>query len=816
MKKWLPALLIAVLLVTFFPRTAITGTSASNENELAVNISLFGEPMKVERPPILVDGVTLVPLRSIAEALGAELKWHPDQTIEMKQGTTRVQLAIGSLSAQKNGQLFTLETAPRLVGSYTMVPARFISESFDMLVTWDRATYTVNINHLQALPTVGSLDNLRALLEKAQGTQSAIYAFATKADRAISVQEEVTNKSAAPSASGAAAQSEAKATADYSSTNTQVAGVDEADIVKTDGTYIYHVNREQQNVLISKAYPSTEMKLVSTLDYKDFNPNELYVDDKHLIVIGNANQRYDHLPAPSVSSSTAAEPNTALEKKRMIYPVYSRQTVKAYMYDIADKANPKLVRDLELDGSYVSSRKIGSSLYLIANQYVDMYHLMKQNDLESAPVDQGQQGQGANPNVPFYKDSAISQDFQTIDYKNIYYFPDSVASNYMLVAGLDLNKIEQGMNVSAYLGSGHNVYASNQNLFVAVTKYAPVQREPLTDKDGSAPADRKLIYPTYEPNTSVFKFKLDQGAAKYVAQGEVPGTVLNQFSMDENDGHLRIATTRGNMWATGEKDISKNNVYILNEAMQQTGKLEDIAPGERIYSARFMGSRAYMVTFKNVDPLFVLDLSNPSAPKILGALKIPGYSDYLHPYDENHLIGFGKETIETTLKGGQGVPDRTAAFYLGMKVSLFDVTDVSRPVEKFKEVIGDRGTESELLHNHKALLFSRENNLLAFPVRVMEVEGNKTDLNGMPAYGQFSYQGAYVYNLDLQNGFNLKGKITHMTEEDRLKSGNNWFDSKRNVERILYIKDTLYTLSPGMIKTNDMLTLKEKGSLLLP
>ncbi|SDO74467.1 Secreted protein containing C-terminal beta-propeller domain [Paenibacillus sp. yr247] len=813
MKKWLlPALLIAVLLVTFLPLTATTGTSATSENEPTVNISLFGEPMKVERPPILVDGVTLVPLRNIAEALGAELKWHSgDQTIEMKKGSTHLQLAIGSESAQKNGQLITLETAPRLVGSYTMVPARFISESFDMLVTWDSATNNVNINHLQELPLVGSLDNLRTLLEKAQGTQGSIYPQAVTADTAIAV------KSAVPSAStGATVQNEAKATADYSTTNTQVAGVNESDVVKTDGTYIYQVNREQQKVLISKAYPSTEMKLVSMLDYKDFSPNELYVDDKYLIVIGNTFQRSNNPLTPSVSSSTAAVPNTDLEKKRMIYPGYSRQSVKAYIYDIADKANPKQVRDLELDGSYVSSRKIGSSLYLIANEYVGMYHIMKQNALESGTAGQGQQGQGVTPNVPGYKDSAVSQDFQTIDYKDIRYFPNSAQSNYMLVAGLDLNKIGQGMNVSAYLVSGHNVYASDQNLFVAVTKYTPVQIDPLAAQDGSASADRMLIYPTYEPNTSVYKFKLDQGAAKFVAQGEVPGTVLNQFSMDEHNGHFRIATTKGHMWATSEKDIPKNNVYILNEAMQQTGKLEDIAPGERIYSARFLGNRAYMVTFKNVDPLFALDLSNPSAPKILGALKIPGYSDYLHPYDENHLIGFGKDTIETALKGGQGIPDRTTAFYLGMKVSLFDVTDVSHPVEKFKEVIGDRGTESDLLHNQKALLFSRENNLLAFPVRVMEVKGNKTDLNGMPAYGQFSFQGAYVYNLDLQNGFKLKGKITHMTEDERLKAGNNWFDSKRSVERILYIKDTLYTLSPSMIKTNEMLTLKEKDSLLLP
>src|SRR5690606_28855988 len=211
------------------------------------------------------------------------------------------------------------------------------------------------------------------------------------------------------------------------------------------------------------------------------------------------------------------------------------------------------------------------------------------------------------------------------------------------------------------------------------------------------------------------------------------------------------------------------------------------------YSTRFMGNRAYMVTFKNVDPLFALDMTNPANPTILGALKIPGYIDYLHPYDENHLIGFGKETMEMTIKGGNGAPDRTTAYYLGMKISLFDVTNVAQPVEKFKEMIGDRGTYSELLNNHKALMFSKENNLLAFPVHVMEAKNGTTDPNGMPAYGQFSFQGAYVYKLDLQTGFDLKATITHMTEDELLKAGNHgWYGSNNhNVERILYIKDTL-------------------------
>ncbi|NLB17381.1 MAG: hypothetical protein GX825_01275, partial [Syntrophomonadaceae bacterium] len=228
-----------------------------------------------------------------------------------------------------------------------------------------------------------------------------------------------------------------------------------------------------------------------------------------------------------------------------------------------------------------------------------------------------------------------------------------------------------------------------------------------------------------------------------------------------------------------------------------------------IYSTRFMGDRLYMVTFRNVDPLFVIDLKTPQQPAILGALKIPGYSDYLHPYDENHIIGFGKDTVE--IKRGNG----TAAFYTGMKIALFDVTNVAKPVEMFKETIGDRGTESPLLNNHKALLFSRQRNLLAFPVTVMKVPGDQNIDEGFPAYGQFQFQGAYVYNLDLAKGFQLKARITHLTNEDYLKAGGSWYNSVGNVQRILYINDALYTLSEGKVKAHDLTSYKQLGELIL-
>jgi inhibitor of cysteine peptidase len=460
--------------------------------------------------------------------------------------------------------------------------------------------------------------------------------------------------------------------------------------------------------------------------------------------------------------------------KKEVYPSrrLMRSSTKAIIYDMTDKGNVKLIREVELEGSYVSSRKIGTSLYLVANDYVDYYSI--QNGEVNA--------------TPTYRDSRLNVGTVNIGYNSIRYFPGSVEPNYMMVAGIDIEGIDAA-NVTTYLGSGQNIYASAENLYVAVTNYS------RADSDS-----------TYEESTQLYKFAMKDAKLTYLCKGTVPGTVLNQFSMDENGTMFRIATTKGNTWVT-DRNISKNALYILDSMLSITGKIDDMAPGEKIYSVRFVGDRAYVVTFKTVDPLFVIDLKDPAKPSVLGALKIPGYSDYLHPYDENHIIGFGKDTVE--IKG--------QAYYLGMKIALFDVTDVSNPIQMFTEMIGDRGTDSELLRNHKALLFSREKNLLAFPVTLMEQKNTSgNSAADQLQYGQFTFQGAFVYSLDLKTGFKLKGRITHLSGADYLKAGNSWYDSDKNVQRIIYIGDKLYTLSNGMIKANAITDLKEKGSIVIP
>ncbi|MZP30823.1 hypothetical protein GTO91_13980 [Heliobacterium undosum] len=654
------------------------------------------------------------------------------------------------------------------------------------------------------LPVVGSYGNLKQWIEKAAsnaggygghkgGVAMEAAQPATKANTGWAERRTVmsapTSAPPAPAADMPAGADSSGAKRDHSTTNVQVEGVDEADIVKTDGEYIYQVNNRR--VIIAKAHPAGELAITSVIKFDNafFAPREIYVDAKHLIVIGSG--RDEAFPVPYEGTST--------EKRAMIVPPYRpyQGTVKAIIYDIADKAHPQKLRETTLEGNYVSSRKIGSSLYLIANRYLGVNLPEK----ETPEV------------LPWYKDTATGADKARIGYDQIRCFPDFMEPNYLIVAAVNIENPKESPQLSTYLGSGETVYASTKNLYVALHTY----RGPVFRIMGG---ERAWPQTAPEEKTRVFKFALEGAKTRYVGMGEAPGRVLNQFSMDEKDGFFRIATTVGSPWAQGD-ETSKNNLYVLDESLKPSGKLEGIAPGEQIYSVRFMGDRAYMVTFRTVDPLFVIDLKDPKSPRILGKLKIPGYSNYMHPYDDNHIIGFGKDTIEQSITDNEGRVIGTNAYYQGMKMAIFDVSDVEHPVEKHVAFIGDRGTDSELLHNHRALLFSKEKNLLAFPVQLMEVDKQTGAASGekpspVPAYGSFAFQGAYVYTVGLEKGFELRGRITHLSDEDYQKAGQYYYDSEKFVSRILYIGDSLYTLSNRMIKAHGMDALEQRGNLAIP
>ena len=656
-----------------------------------------------------------------------------------------------------------------------------------------KMNFTVTEQAPEELPTVGTEENLDNLLKEAGLDREGYYGAIIKEPLIresvdiATAQGLAEAKTAAPAPDKNLAAEVTSGKVDYSTTNVQVQGVDEADVVKTDGEYLYQVNN--QRIVIAKIYPSNEMKIekIIQLDKENLHPLELYVDEERLVVIG-----YSNTSIPIVRPMPE-------EKRSTIYPPrYSYTTVKLIEYDITDKKNITKTREIELEGAYVSSRKIGDKLYLVSNKRFNYYHIM--NSYE-------------DNKTPSYRDSALGEEFINIPYEKIAYFPDCISASYLIVAGVNLGNLKEGVNVSTYLGGGQNIYASAENLYVVTTKLQEWPKNPVIYDSANPEA-----YDYYrDRETVIYRFAMNKGKLIYTGKGSVPGEILNQFSMDEYNGYFRIATTRGEIWREDEH-TSKNNLYILDKNLKIVGSVEDIAPGEKIYSVRFMGGRAYMVTFKTVDPLFVIDLKDPKNPKILGALKIPGYSDYIHPYDENHIIGFGKDTVEVIHKDIHGNERGRTAYYLGMKIAMFDVSDVANPKELFTEKIGDRGTTSELLYNHKALLFSKEKNLMAFPITVMEVKDEDKAIgpDQVPKYGSFVFQGAYVYNVDLENGFKLKGKISHISEEEYLKSGSYWYNSSKNVERILYINDDLYTISKGMIMANDINNLNLKGQLEIP
>lgn len=493
------------------------------------------------------------------------------------------------------------------------------------------------------------------------------------------------------------------------------------------------------------------MKIASEIKYEEeqIEPKEIFINGNRLIIV---EQKYEY--------NGQINENSVMDD--MIYPSDEYTNIK--VYNIEDKNKPVMEREIQIEGSYLSSRMVGENVYVLSNKYI-YSELLEKNKEEL----------NENDYKPKYLDTAISKETKCIEYSDISYFPESGDNTFLNVAGFNINNNEPA-NIETYLGAGTEVYASQNNLYVAKVKYEY--------------KDEKLYgyYDNYNINTYIYKFKLENSKLEYTSTGSVPGEVLNQFSMDEKDGNFRIATTN----STNLKEENRtNNLYILNENLKMIGSLENLAKGEKIYSVRFLDNKAYMVTFVQTDPLFVIDLSEPTNPILLGELKIPGYSTYLHPYDENHIIGFGENT--ETKEDGRVVTT-------GMKMALFDVTNPTSPKEMYSMDIGERGTYSELLYNHKALLFSKEKNIIAFPISISEGENYHSNLK---------FQGAIVYGLDLENGFNLKGKIAHM----QITEGYNDYDYTKEVERIIYIDNNLYTLSEGLIKATNMDNMEEKGSV---
>lgn len=583
---------------------------------------------------------------------------------------------------------------------------------------------------------------------------------------------------------------------EYSTTNTQEIGVDEADIVKNDDKYIYTIS--QNKVIILNAYPAEKLHIVSTIKLdKQAQIKNIFLNKNKLVVF-----------------TTSYDKELKVSDYSFIPEEISIIKTNAIIYDITNREDPIKITTFSLTGNYNDARMIDGYIYFISKQYSSYYR----NDFDIPTV---------------YKDN-IKIGMPEIYYLNIPY------SNYNFntIASFDLNNLKSSLNVKSFmLESSNNLYVSQNNIYITYNQYYNFNRFDLFEnvilpelpkltqdkisslniKNSSFSSELNLILKEFynnqtkleqedfikkiqeksedysykktieNQNTIIHKISIKNGNIKYDKNTTVKGHLLNQFSLSENEKEeLRVATTTS-IWTRKQGSEQFNNVYILDKDFKQIGKLEKIAKGEKIYSTRFIADKLYMVTFKQIDPLFVIDLEDSKNPKVLGKLKIPGYSTYLHPYDEKHLIGLGYDTKESEWGG---------IINNGIKLSLFDISDFKNPKEVDNYVIKGRYTDSQAVHEHKAFLFSKNKNLLSIPVREYLGENSRSE---------YKYsQSAYIFDID-DKGFKLKGKITHEKKE---LGSNYWYNSPSAIKRTLFLDNNLYTISDKYVLANNIETLE--------
>ena len=617
------------------------------------------------------------------------------------------------------------------------VRAALVSLLLSMLVLGGAVSYLGTVSDGIGLDSFRSRAAFHAYIEGLQADASAAGGFRWTQGGSLS---DVTTAADALDAGG------------FSGTNVQVAGVDEADILKTDGELIYLASGGE--VVLIRADPPASMGVVSRLsgdalvgDHEgEVHVLGLYLHEGILVVISSL---YAALDVPHIQPAVD-----------YMMPMAEGRTLVS-LFSTVDPAEPTRLHVFEFTGVYSASRLKGPVVYLVLQQAVSV-----QDDEASYPM--------------------VCMDWRCapFDARRIYYDPEAPGAGSLTnVVAIDVETNAVGY-LSLLTGSASTVYMSPGSLYVTFAKWGPL---------GEAfPRPDLVVRQT--GFTSIYRIAVAGTDLSPTAGGNVEGWLLNQFSMDEHRSYLRVATTTG--WGD-----SGNNVYILDPDLRVVGALEGLAPGESIYSARFVGDLGYLVTFQKVDPFFVLDLSDPLRPSMLGYLKIPGFSEYLHPIDETHILGVGKDTIED--------PSGTFAWFQGLKLSLFDVSDLTAPKEVAKYLVGDRGSSSPVLYDHKAFLYMEEEGLVVLPVRLV---GTVEPSDERPSWepGEEHWLGVLVLSIDPLLGFELQSRITHVPAD---QEACRWGPGPYEVTRSLYIGAYLYTVSPTTLKAHSLNGFDEVSSL---
>jgi uncharacterized secreted protein with C-terminal beta-propeller domain len=530
----------------------------------------------------------------------------------------------------------------------------------------------------------------------------------------------------------------------HSETNNQVAGVDELDTVKTDGQYIYTVSNN--TVAIVNAYPVASAKLVSRISILNQTIDGIFLSGNRLAIVSEA-PRIIYSTYGACGFRTFGGPAMGIAYPSSYYRsmLPQIQNTSISVYDLSNRSSPSLQSTVTVNGTFVGARQIGTFAYIVTSTPAWVNQTLPLTVVNGRPI-------------------------QTIATKVYHSDVSDQAFSYTTILALDTNQDKPAPTVETFLlGTSSTIYVSLANIF--------------------------LTQPTWDTSeeTAIHRISISQSDIKYEATGTVQGHILNQFSMDEFQGYFRVATTAYAGW-TGRGSGQTTNVYVLNINLKIVGRVEGLGRGENFHSARFMGDMGYLVTFKKTDPLFVIELRDPTRPRVLGQLNTTGYSDYLQPLDESHLIGIGKDTVD----------EGSFAWYQGVKVSLFDVSDPTKPSETAKYVIGDRGSDSLALRDSKAILLDAGKNLLVLPVTV-----SLSPNPGVPnAYGTPVWQGACVFQVTT-NTLTFRGGITHIPSGLPPTTVGNAL----TITRELYIGGVLYTISEGMIGMNSLTDLQSVGQV---
>lgn len=456
---------------------------------------------------------------------------------------------------------------------------------------------------------------------------------------------------------------------EYSTTNTQVAGVDESDYVKNDGEFLYVQDQKKIHVIDVRGEKMEELAVFCPDLKENSQIQDIYLDENNLYLIV---QEWE-------DSLEQVEDDQAMVDIDYKYPYYfNRDTSMVLLtYDLSDVTDIRQIGRVDQDGSYYDSRKVGDYIYLLSRKDAYRYVPLIDDEKETKKVDglipceNGQEPVVDNSSlIPCVNGEKVAVD-------NIYLRDD--ANNQLIISSVNVKEPGKSVDQMVVLDSYASLYMSTDAIYLYEGDY-----------EWNEQTEDSKSY------TKITKFSYKDGRMNGVGATRIRGTINDVFAISEANGVLRVLTTD---WMGQE---THNQLYLLDEKLDKLGELVDFAPGEEIYAARYIGDIAYFITYHNTDPLFAVDISDPTKPTILGQIEISGFSDYLHPFGENELLGIGYETDPETTER------------LGVKLVMFDLTD---PTDlKVKDSVVLKGTYSSATDLYKAAFVDTNKNLIGFDV----------------------------------------------------------------------------------------------------